>query len=110
MLRLPFVNDILETIGGRMTVFLQVRNIVRAALNIHFARIPIAVFRLALRPPMRPDAELRVAKPFRRLIIRERIPVRLELSLRNLEMKIIRDTRMPGAPQLRILKNEHTIK
>ena len=54
--------------------------ILRAAGLIHAARIPVAVLRLALRPPVRPDAELGVAKPLRALVLLQRIPCRLEFA------------------------------
>ena len=77
--RLPDMNDVLEAVGGRMAVFQEVRFVIGAALDIHAARIPVAVFRLALRPPVRPDAELRVAEPVGRLIMRRQgFPRRLE--------------------------------
>ena len=69
MLRFPDVDHVLETVGRGMAVFGDVRFVVAAALLIHAARIPIAVLRLALRAPMRPDAELRVAKPLRRGLV-----------------------------------------
>ena len=53
------------------------------ALHIHVTRIPVALLRLALRTPVRPDAELGVTKPVRRLILLERIPRRLKFSRRN---------------------------
>ena len=49
-------------------------------LDIHVAGIPVALFRLALRPPMRPNAKLGVAEPLGKLVIGERLPRRLELS------------------------------
>ena len=55
----------------------------RTVLKIQVARIPVSHPRLALRTPMSPDAKLRVAKPFRHLILFERVPGRLELTYRN---------------------------
>jgi len=49
------------------------------ALDIHLARIPVALLGYALRAPVRPDAELGVAKPLRALVVLgERLPVGLE--------------------------------
>ena len=79
VLGLPLVNHVLETHFGRMPVMLALKFIVNAAELIHFLRIPVAHFRLALRPPVRPDAELRVAEPVRHLIAAgERFPGRLK--------------------------------
>ena len=47
--------------------------VIRRTLLIHLARIPVALHRHGLRSPVRPDAELRVAEPFRAGIIRQRI-------------------------------------
>jgi hypothetical protein len=41
----------------------------RAVFKIHVACIPVAAFRLALRTPVRPDPEFRVAKPFGHLVL-----------------------------------------
>jgi alpha-L-fucosidase len=52
-----------------------------ATLLIKGARVPVAPFRLALRPPMGPDAELGIAEPIRMAVAcGERLPVRLERS------------------------------
>ena len=43
--------------------------------DVHQPRVPVAAFGLALRPPMRPDPELRVAEPVGHAIMaRERFP------------------------------------
>ena len=61
------------------------------ALHVHLARVPVAVLGLALRPPVRPDAELRVAEPVGRLVLRKGFPGRLEfvfhLVLGNVGLK-----------------------
>src|ERR1039458_3679056 len=49
-LRLPFVNHVLETEPGGRAVMLDVKFVLVASLDIHEPRIPIAIFRLALRP------------------------------------------------------------
>ena len=43
-------------------------------LDVHIARVPVAVLRNTLRTPVRPDAELGVAIPLRRFILQQRIP------------------------------------
>jgi hypothetical protein len=83
MFRLPLVYNVLETVCRRMAIFREMRFIIAASLQIHEARIPIAVLWLALRSPVRPNAELRIAKPFRALIVPQRIPVWLERAGRN---------------------------
>jgi hypothetical protein len=65
----PERDDVLVTIGGRVAVVPEVAFVLRAALKIHVAGIPVAGARHGLRPPMCPDAELRVAEPFRAGII-----------------------------------------
>ena len=57
--------------------------VVGAALLVHGARIPVALLRLALRAPVRPDPELRVAKPIGHLVLPQRFPGRLEFSSRD---------------------------
>jgi hypothetical protein len=54
-----------------MTEAREVVVVIRRALLIHFACIPVALHRHSLRPPMRPDADLRIAKLFRARIIRQ---------------------------------------
>ena len=49
--------------------------VVGRTLHIHVARIPVAIFRNALRAPMRPDAELGVAIPLGRVVLQQRIPI-----------------------------------
>src|ERR1700733_14354713 len=73
----PLRTKILISKGGRGTVMFQLKLVFVATLYIHVSRIPVACFRNALRTPMRPDAELRIAVPFRRLILKEGIPCRL---------------------------------
>jgi hypothetical protein len=48
--------------------------------DVHVTSVPIAVLRLALRTPMRPNAELRVAKPVGTPVLLERFPRRLEFT------------------------------
>ena len=75
----PLMDDILETHLGGVAVMLALEFIVRAAELIHFLGIPVAHLRLALRTPVRPDAELCIAEPFGHLIIAaERFPRRLK--------------------------------
>ena len=50
------------------------------SFDVHVARVPVAVFWLALRAPMCPDAEFGVAKPLGYFVLSKRLPVRLELA------------------------------
>jgi hypothetical protein len=81
--RLPDVNDILETKLRRRPVMGDVIFVLPAAFHIHVARIPVAVLRHILRSEAGPDAELRVAKPVRALILVQRVPRRLEFPRRH---------------------------
>src|ERR1700691_1852095 len=73
----PLRTKVLISKCGRRTVMFQLKLIFFAILDIHVPRIPVACFRNALRTPVRPDAELRIAIPFRRLILQQGIPCRL---------------------------------
>ena len=56
------------------------------ALDVHLARIPIALLRYALRRPMRPDTKLGVAKPVWRLELFQRVPGWLKDSGGNIAL------------------------
>ena len=76
LFRPPAVVELHEAGVDRMAVILQMMLILFAALDIHVAGIPVARLRHALRRPVRPDAELGVAKPIGRMILRlEGFPV-----------------------------------
>ena len=51
-----------------MTVALDMGLVLAVALHVHAAGVPIPFFRHGLGGPVRPDAELRVAKPLGALI------------------------------------------
>src|SRR5688500_3708248 len=56
----------------------------RRLLMVHQPGIPVAILGLALRAPVRPDAELGIAEPVGRAIpFRERLPIRSELARRR---------------------------
>ena len=69
---------------------LQVKFVCRIAFDIHAARVPVARLGSRLRPPMRPDPELRVAKPIRRVIRLQRFAGPLKRPLGNLEVGNLR--------------------
>src|SRR5687767_10524073 len=66
-----------------MPVMLEMVGVVRVTGHVHKAGIPIAGTRDGLRPPVRPDAELGVAEPRRRLVGLQRICRRLEGTARD---------------------------
>ena len=57
--------------------------ILPAPLFIHYSAIPVAVFRLALRSPMCPNAEFGVTEPFRTLIRGQTLGCRAVRPFRN---------------------------
>ena len=61
----PVMADVLVAVFRRMAEVVEVVIILRASLQIHAARIPIALLGHGLRVPVRPRAELGVAPPFR---------------------------------------------
>ena len=69
LFRQPDMVNVLEAEFGGMAVSLDVVFIRRSALDMHVARIPVALFGNALRRPVRPDAELRVVIPVRVFVI-----------------------------------------
>jgi len=54
-----------------VSVVLAVKLVLRLAGFVDIARVPVAIFGNALRAPMRPDAELRILIPLRRLIAKQ---------------------------------------
>ena len=68
--RLPLVDDVLETVGGGMAVGRQMQFIGALGGDIQIAGIPVPLLGFALGAPVRPDAELGVPEPVRRLILR----------------------------------------
>jgi hypothetical protein len=71
ILGLPLADDVEKAGAAGMTIMLEVmlvgavaRALPRLApLLIEQPRVPVAVLRLALRAPVRPDAQLRIAEP-----------------------------------------------
>ena len=79
LLGLPEIVELHEAELRRMAVVLEVVFIVLRALEVHLARIPVALLGHALGGPVGPDAELRVAEPVGRLVVRlQRFPGGLE--------------------------------
>src|SRR5262245_37351041 len=76
----PLVDDVLEPDARRMTVARDVGDVVAVPLLVHLPSVPVALFGDALRAPVGPHAELRVAEPVGSLVLRERGPGGLELK------------------------------
>ena len=107
MIRVPFlcfpdIHQVLVADLGGMAIRFAVVQVLRLALDVHVARVPVAVFNRRLRSPVRPDAELGIAKPVRNLVGLQRFPGWQERSaLRRLlrtgksSKKPARNTRHP---------------
>src|SRR5207248_5150543 len=84
VLSLPLADDVEETRTAGVAIMFEVMLVSGLALHplgpagqVEQPRVPVAPFGLALRPPMRPDAELRVAEPVGHAVMgRERFPIR----------------------------------
>ncbi len=83
VLRLPRLDHILPPVLGGMPVHTPMMQILIRALPVHITRIPVAVHRHGLWPPMRPNTELGIAEPVRAHIVPQRVPCRFERSLLN---------------------------
>src|SRR6185437_13050971 len=70
-----------------MPVGLNVVVVLRAALHVHIAGIPVAIFNGGLRSPVCPDAELGVSKPFGNFVTAERFPRALKRALFDLNAR-----------------------
>lgn len=88
MLGLPQGNDVLVAELRGVAVCLDVMVVVRVARHVHEACVPVALTRHRLRAPMRPDAELRVAKPIGRPIGLERRDAGVERSRPQVERSV----------------------
>jgi hypothetical protein len=73
---LPGGDDVFEAELRRVSVFLDVIFVLRFGLDIHPARIPVAILGGGLRAPVVPDAKLRVTKLVWHLVGVERFPRR----------------------------------
>src|SRR5215467_4837444 len=72
--RLPQVIHLHPANFGRMTVGLQMVVVLFVSLDVHTARVPIALFGNALRTPVVPYSKLSVPKPVRCSAAGERLP------------------------------------
>src|ERR1019366_6991727 len=75
---LPEWGDVFVSDLRGVPIGLHVILVLFAALHVHVAGIPVAVLHAGLRAPMRPDAELCVAVPFRHLPLSQRLAGALE--------------------------------
>ncbi len=81
LLRLPERDHVLVARLRRVAVALEVVLVLLVALEVHVACVPVAEHRHRLRPPVRPDAELRVAEPVGAVVLGERLVGRRERAL-----------------------------
>jgi hypothetical protein len=70
-----------------MAEILNVVLVLTLSLNIHVACVPIALFGHGLRTPVRPDSELRVAKPIGATVLLQRLPEWQERTVWDLSAK-----------------------
>src|SRR6266702_4418643 len=70
-----------------MSVMLEVVFVLALVFDVHVARVPVARFHRRLRAPMRPNAELRIAKPLRYLVSGKRFIGRLKRAGNNLRLR-----------------------
>ena len=70
---LPQCAEILVAKLGRVAVMTQMIEVLRRALDVHVAGIPVAVHGNRLRAPVGPDAEFSVAEPVRALVLTQGI-------------------------------------
>ena len=90
---LPQDVDVFESDFRGMTVGLDVIVVGGVALDVHAAGIPVALLRHALRGPVGPDAELGVAEPVRRPVLRlQGLPTRLKRPGRQTAFRAGRKT------------------
>src|SRR5579884_2116986 len=74
VLRSPVRDDVFVAHERRMPVMCDVKVVLPRPLDVHIARIPVALPRRALRTPMGPDAEFRIAEPFGAVILLQGLP------------------------------------
>ena len=88
VLRLPQVVDLHPAHFGRMAVGVQMMLVLRLALQVHAAGVPVTLLRDALRGPVVPYAEFCVAEPIGRLVAGlQRLPSRLEWAGRDMDIR-----------------------
>ena len=78
LLGLPQRDDVLIAELRGMPVVFHVILVVARAFDVHVAGVPVAAHGNGLRPPVRPDAELRVAEPIGTLVLLQGFPRRLK--------------------------------
>src|ERR1017187_1906628 len=75
VLRPPKMADVFVAELRRMAVRLDMVIVLSASLYVHAAGVPIPLLGNALRTPMRPDSEFRVAKPVGATVRFQRFPI-----------------------------------
>src|SRR2546423_2697648 len=83
LVSLPGFDYILETKLRWMAIGLHVMFVLPFAFDIHPARVPVTVLGGRLRPPVRPDAKLRVTVSLGNAVSLERFTGRLERARLN---------------------------
>src|ERR1035441_9380941 len=84
----PGGNHVLEAELGRMAVRLDMVVVLRLALDIHVAGVPVSDLRLRLWSPMRPDPKLGVAVPGGNLPLLKRFAPALKRPRRDVQLHI----------------------
>ena len=75
VLRMPEIADVFVPELRRVPVGLDVVVVLGAALYVHAAGVPIPLLGNALRSPVSPDSELRIAEPVGVLVSLQRFPI-----------------------------------
>jgi hypothetical protein len=83
LLGLPQRDDVLVPLLGRVSVVVEMVLVLPVPLLVHAPGVPVAGHRHRLRPPVRPDPELRVAEPLGAAIRRERLDRWRKRALRD---------------------------
>ena len=65
----PLVDHVLKSHFGRVPVVCQMEFVIGTPFDIHIACVPVAIFGLALGTPVRPETQLGITVPRRRLIL-----------------------------------------
>src|SRR5215203_6577772 len=73
ILGFPILNYFFKPNFGWMSVMFNKPFILFTAFIIHMPPKPVSLFRLALRPPMRPYSELGILEPFRCFVLLQRL-------------------------------------
>jgi hypothetical protein len=100
MLGFPFISlkgwdDVFVTGFGWMAQMLEVPFVGGLTFEVHPLCEPVALLRRRLRSPVGPNAELRIAKPARSFVLRQRFPRALKGSFGDFERGRLGRARFP---------------